>query len=397
MKKNFKNQGITLIALVITIIVLLILAGVSIAMLIGENGILTQAQNAKKSTETAAVQEQRDLAKLEAQVNQKTTDYTDNSNENTVTVPIPAGFAVSGIEGENTVKDGLVITDSKGNEFVWIPCTKEEYENATDQKGSWNQWEYSNKTWNDITVPDTISYEDRLKSVDTYGGFYVARYEAGIPENATAIYANSNGATYVRDGRNVNTYTPVSQKGMPVWNWISQTNSKKAAQNMVSNSTVQSYLIDSYAWDIICKKINSIYGENRNIRNSTTWGNYYNNTTTKYESLNTLFAVHTYTDKWNYAEKYQKGSVTGAPKNQGNNRLELATGASEDFKAYNIYDLAGNVWEWTTEQSDSGYAVLRGGSFNSNGSSSPVVCRGGDNTVGGYNFHIGFRAVLYLK
>ena len=397
MKKNFKNQGITLIALVITIIVLLILAGVSIAMLIGENGILTQAQNAKKSTETAAVQEQRDLAKLEAQVNQKTTDYTDNSNENTVTVPIPAGFAVSGIEGENTVKDGLVITDSKGNEFVWIPCTKEEYENATDQKGSWNQWEYSNKTWNDITVPDTISYEDRLKSVDTYGGFYVARYEAGIPENATAIYANSNGATYVRDGRNVNTYTPVSQKGMPVWNWISQTNSKKAAQNMVSNSTVQSYLIDSYAWDIICKKINSIYGENRNIRNSTTWGNYYNNTTTKYESLNTLFAIHSYDTGWHYADKYNKGSVTGAPKTKGNNRLELATGSSEDFKAYNIYDFAGNMWEWTTEQSDNGYAVLRGGSFSSLGSSNPVVYRNGHFTVGGYGVIIGFRAVLYLK
>ena len=49
MKKNTK--GITLIALVITIIVLLILAGVSIAMLTGDNGILTQAQNAKNKTE----------------------------------------------------------------------------------------------------------------------------------------------------------------------------------------------------------------------------------------------------------------------------------------------------------------------------------------------------------
>ena len=57
-----KNKGITLIALVITIIVLLILAGVSIAMLTGENGILTQAQNAKKETSIAEEKEQIALA-----------------------------------------------------------------------------------------------------------------------------------------------------------------------------------------------------------------------------------------------------------------------------------------------------------------------------------------------
>ena len=67
-KKKFlgKEKGITLIALVITIIVLLILAGVSIAMLTGENGILTQAQNAKNKTEEAARKEEQDLAELEA-------------------------------------------------------------------------------------------------------------------------------------------------------------------------------------------------------------------------------------------------------------------------------------------------------------------------------------------
>ena len=64
-----KEKGITLIALVITIIVLLILAGVSIAMLTGENGILSQAQRAKTETENAAKQEEEDLAKLEAIIN----------------------------------------------------------------------------------------------------------------------------------------------------------------------------------------------------------------------------------------------------------------------------------------------------------------------------------------
>ncbi len=58
-----KTKGITLIALVITIIILLILAGVTIATLTGENGILTKAQKAKEQTEIASQEEQRKLAR----------------------------------------------------------------------------------------------------------------------------------------------------------------------------------------------------------------------------------------------------------------------------------------------------------------------------------------------
>ena len=68
-RKNKRNSGITLIALVITIIVLLILAGVSIATLTGNNGILSQAQNAKVETRGAAVEEARDLWKQEKNEN----------------------------------------------------------------------------------------------------------------------------------------------------------------------------------------------------------------------------------------------------------------------------------------------------------------------------------------
>ena len=69
-----KNGGITLIALVITIIVLLILAGVSIALLTGENGILTKAGDAKEETRAGAVQEAKDLWKN----NQYADNYTEN-------------------------------------------------------------------------------------------------------------------------------------------------------------------------------------------------------------------------------------------------------------------------------------------------------------------------------
>ena len=394
MKKQLKqSNGITLIALVITIIVLLILAGVSITTLTGDSGIIIKAQKAKEETEKASIQEQRELAKIEASLNENGATYTQTLDGKEVTVTIPEGFARTKIAGESNIEEGMVITDEDGNEFVWVSCTKEEYEEATNQKGDWAQGGYSDKEWNDETVEGTISYNDRLVSVEKYGGFYVARYEAGIPENATEIYANTDGAAY-KNTRNVANYTPVSKKGVQAWNYISQTNAKIVAQKMVSNSSAQSYLIDSYAWDIICKKMQSI---GNNITDSTKWGNYYNNKTTNYEGLNTLYAVHQYNNGWTPSATYSKGKVTGAPKGVGTNRLELSTGASEDFKAYNIYDMAGNMWEWTTETGTNGYAVLRGGSFNDSLRYYPVVYRNGYNGVGLTVVDVGFRSVLYLK
>ena len=111
-------KGITLIALVVTIIVLLILAGVSIAMLTGQNGILTQAQRAKEETEQATVEEQKGLTQMEANINLENTEYVDSKGKKAI---IPAGFAVSSIEEERNIDTGLVVIDKNGNEFVWIP------------------------------------------------------------------------------------------------------------------------------------------------------------------------------------------------------------------------------------------------------------------------------------
>ena len=121
MKLKLKERrGISLIALVITIIVLLILAGVSIAMLTGTNGILTQANNAKQATEESTEKEKRQLSQVEASTHLENYDYTDVEGN---TATIPAGFAVSNVKGENLVSKGLVIIGTTGNEYVWIPCT----------------------------------------------------------------------------------------------------------------------------------------------------------------------------------------------------------------------------------------------------------------------------------
>ena len=468
-----KNKGITLIALVITIIVLLILAGVSIATLTGDNGILTKAQNVKDLTNEKTAEEEVQIEVLGSLDNSGNINIEDlNSNllshlsgvnykeqplsaENKIeTLPavveyngykilisgdtsvsledalkpgeeaketkkynytdgvdvatIPEGFVVSEKEEEQKIANGLVIKNKKdGNEFVWIPCTITQYQNAKNAVKR-NEWSHNDEyykngggdgsAWSDDYTEEDLSNINTLytengvdnttisqiteswenkqtevaeESIRKYGGFYIARYEAGIPSTAT-FYTALNSATleYKKDGgirgattkaglESVQSLAPVSKKGVQAWNYITQPNAKIVAENMYKASSeetsVGSYLVDLQAWNHICE---NIYGANatktgKSITNSSTWGNYYDNSSVYNEEIEGLWAQHAWNNEWKIAEYYKKGPVTakaGEANNDlgGTNRIELPTGASEDFNNYNIYDMAGNMWEWTT-------------------------------------------------
>ncbi len=309
---------------------------------------------------------------------------------------------------------------------MWIPCDIADDdgtdETTADGKINYNakrneawktiQWCYNGGTWGD-SQPTEIG----KPSIEEYKGFYVARYEAGIPSNAP-FYANSDGAEYKKETeKNTSAYQPVSKKGVQAWNFISQKNAKEAAESMITNNGVNSYLIDSHAWDTTCRVI-AKYDSTKSLTDSTTWGNYYNNKTTKYENLNTLYALHEYNnDKWTSIGPYKKGQVPEGPKGVGTNRLELSTGASEDFKAYNIYDLAGNMLELTTENgtpsgdgtnadiptisptdTNGSNAVVRSSYFAYSGSTYPVIyCDGKLSAASVWGIGGGFRVVLYLQ
>ena len=229
------QSGITLIALIVTIIVLLILAEVSIATLTGDNGILTRAQGAKNKTEQATEEELRRLTAIEAASNFENKTITDTSMGNNIEVTIPAGFAVSQVDGENSIEKGLVIIDSDGNEYVWIPVLEKsstctwgvdyggnsvtiskdangdeytdlDYTNLTTALKEYTS-NYSDTNYTDIwygTADNLYGYYDSdgninyysngnmseeeydelykktLRSIYKNGGFYVARYEMGI-------------------------------------------------------------------------------------------------------------------------------------------------------------------------------------------------------------------------
>ncbi len=407
-KKERKLQkGITLIALVITIIVLLILAGVSTATLTGDNGILTKAQTAKEETQKASEEEQIKLAAMNAAMNTERYNYKVEDG----TVPIPAGFAPTQIEGQNSIKDGVVVVDEKGNEFVWIPCiatdneqestevTTEEYINYNQKRNpNWakDSYEKTNATWTDTQTSETA-----IPSIQKYKGFYVGRYEAGIPKEADFYPNEENNYKYYtgtagEDGitKDTTKYVPVSQKNYPAWSFITQSHAKTVSENMIKNNDIQSYLIDSKAWDTICRVIEQ--KTDKSITSSSSWGNYVDNQTMQNKQLYSLYAIHT--NNKNYSpvpsENYVKGYVTVKPEGGQNGKVvELSTGSSEEFKAYNIYDFAGNMWEMTTEICSDSSFTIRGIGFHNAGTGGVTKTV----SMGGTYCYEGFRVVLYLE
>ena len=199
----------------------------------------------------------------------------------------------------------------------------------------------------------TTDNDTNQESVNTYGGFYIARYEAGD--------GDANGTP--RSDSSSNSNTVVSKKGAIVYNYISQPDSITRAESMYAG---KSKLISGAGWDrtlnwLIETKAKT---ENEVFVNSSSWGNY-------------------------------DDSTGNAKTNSGYGNMNYTTGRNEAWKANNIYDLAGNVEDWTTEASSSGRQVGRGGSYPGSGSDNPASER-----YTGYPYgsdsDIGFRPALYL-
>ena len=251
-------------------------------------------------------------------------------------VPIPKGFDyVTG-----TKDNGLVIKDGEGNEFVWVPATESTYVKDTSFRGV--------TPTGDDTLPKGIT--DETADVVKYGGFYIGRYEAGIPEGDTSP-GNKTGI-------------PVSKQGVTVWTNIGYTNAKASAESMIKNEYVQTGLITGKAWDTTCHFIGdslSSINASASLKDSRYYGNYNN-------------------------------SLAPANENSGTKRT---AGFSENWKVKNIYDLAGNVWEWTSEAYSS-YFISRGGSYLGDGSGYPVSYRN-NNNASNTDGSFGFRPRLYIK
>ena len=377
-KEKF-NQGITLVALVVTIVVLLILAGVSLNLVLGENGIISKAREASTKTVQAQQNSEIEMNLLEQELANATKEPDPAEG-----VKMPTGFyyvggtKTSGIVISDNVNDkdkyknkAVVGTDLLGNQYVWIPCTTD----STSSKLQYARTEWgveedgddnSRAIKDELTLTDaSVTYSDadtanginadvskeivaQIKaektSVAKYGGYYIGRYEVGKNGDTAVVKYNQ---------------TPYAS--------ITWSTAYGLAKKIITNSEATSYLCSSYAWDTAVNF----------IQNNSTAKNY----ATSIEGFN---------GNWNpQAVKDPSGNVI---KPAGTSQ-QLNTGLTTQF--CNIFDMGGNEAEFTTELNP--------------GTSETVVLRGGgyyDNRPAGYRSDIGsgvaylffgFRATLFLK
>ena len=462
-RNNIKNRekAITLIALVVTIIVLIILAGVSINLVLGDNGIITKARDARSNFQRAAEEEQTNLDNLYAEMNEKIdgqggsgagSGELDSSGDVRITefsiagtpvidVPLPSSDfeKVADTEIDNSyVARGKAGTTYAGDEFVWVPVDKnQQFTVKIEGSGNITSVVLTNPVGDtkvvasNITAPQNLTgisptvessvyngtykvtvtksneetveqeldvyslyafnvklkleiaknalgdnYESTIEGmggpkavalmysepndnfssrVEENGGFWIGRYEASY--NSTTTKAASKASTSTNyDGNTSNLAT-----GM-LWNYITRANALTTANSY--NSTLNSSLPTGAAWDRtlgwIYEKRSSTGKDLASItNNSTGWGNYSDDTFSGTDGL-------------------------------------INTGAKSQTAANNIYDLAGNLAEWTTEnctQDGSTYFVRRGGDYEHSGSGRPAAGRNGISDSALYS--IGFRLVLY--
>ena len=421
MSKTKKNtRGITLIALVITIIVLLILAGVTIAALSGDNGILKRAAEAKEQTNQKNDEEKEKLVGYESTIEQYADGTTGGgsgggSSSNFTNINTsdsnPAGVVpVNSTVIEADANKGIVIKDKNNNEWVWIevPKTTVFADLTIDTTGALTDQNYTdikNKlityattyregkagqglNWKDewydgcgLTSEEyTATYQKMLKSVYTYGGFWIGRYEAGIEGSIEDVSKARTSHSTITTGTS---QKAISQKDAIPYNYVYCSEAQALAQEMTPDSNYVSSLMFGIQWDLVCKylEVKSILTTANINSDSSTWGNYGD-------------AELTIT-----SDKAKQGSswIAITAKKVANTSVLLTTGASNETNKMNIYEFAGNEYEWTLEHvTSNGYnpCARRGGGYIYTGFGYPASYRDYNNTTTNSGF-IGFRSALY--
>ena len=430
--KRTAEKGITLVALVITIVILIILATVTINFAFGEDGLIAKAQQAKELTEQATKKEQEELNSVMEKFNEimsgegsgttpeepeepidpteqvptpieevtKGEEFNDTTKveapidsdgsnpEQTGTIYVPGGFEIDE-DSPNDINDGIVISNADDTkQFVWIPVSSEELDEmyveaqgtalSSDAEAGFevtvttdvysklrNETDNGNSFYNTSTYkpgttsyrePDILTstsngdasssnlttiksvfstelaeygissnstdvqflnawaqmlideYNETYESIKKYGGFYIGRYEiSGSVESPTVVQGG--------------TVLDASVAG----NWY---NLKKACNNIVNNDKVKSEMIYGNQWDRVLNWLVETGAKTQEqvYIDSSSWGNYNNSTGAA-------------------------ATDSGTPQTSGKN---------EAWQANNIYDLAGNYYDWTQEAYNTGTRLRRG-------------------------------------
>ena len=378
------SRGITLIALVVTIVVLIILATVSILAVFGDNGIIKRAQKARDSYQNSSTSEDEHMKQLANEMAEydtnggdagggsdtptnptagttvakpgtwTSTEVTPIADGNGGTVPLPNGFYYVG----GDISTGLVISDkrgdtmsasgtSMGNQFVWIPVSSEadltrtKFDTTTGQPTTGLYTDYTEPYANGYSTEES-EYTTMRTQVLKYGGFYIGRFEAGV--NNTTLRDDVTTAQ-----------TVVCKKGVAPYNYV--------------------------PWGKAMNDASEVEGQSGAVYLAKNFASQHNYTS--------VTSTLTYGCEWDAMCRYIGDSQRTTPEKSA---PELTGSVSTDVSK-NIYDLAGNCWEWTMEAYDTNKRVRRGGRYDD---ANPVSSRvsGGPASNFGYD---SFRPTLYIK
>ena len=409
-KKIKKISGITLIALVVTIVVLLILAGITISLVFSENGIIAKAREAAEKTNQAVINEQEQMNEVGTIIDNMLNGIGESTppkpegpempegwdgnkvnaveSADKVVVPVPKGYTASSVATENKVSEGFVIYENTNgedkkeevndnnkdtarttrNQFVWVPVANPSEMYGTDKDGKkWGKlYEFSAsgiaaRNWTEqggvMSITDVESYrepdivdsdssnsitisqletafDNMIASVERYGGFYIGRYETG--------------------------------------------NLSQAKASVIKNNTD----IGNQTWYSIYIKSKGI-AVNNNVTSSMIWGSQWDATMRwMYNSGNEEKKKYTYDSRG-------KGNYRNT-----NENIRIATGSNDAYAVNNIYDMAGNVYDMTTEASPTG-RVIRGGNYENEGFNGSTSSRFSITPTSSYDDY-GFRVALYM-
>ncbi len=262
------------------------------------------------------------------------------STENYANPPILEGYKHICGEWNN----GFVIErSSDGSQFVWIPVGSLDANGTLDGENfseKFGRRNHRNVKLSSYSYNEPLNGEllEQFESVKKYGGFYISRYN--ISEGSAG--------------------KPRSIRGMMPWTNINFYEAKKIAATIERKETVKSHLVFGAEYDSVLEWIikTEVKTLTEIVEDSTEWGNYWNT--------------------------------------KNSTREIVKTGSREEWCVNNIYDIAGNVNEWTQEQNKSFYRIIRGGYSYSTGFDYPVAYRYYDDPREGHS-RTGFRAALYIK
>ena len=424
-KSEKTSRGITLIALVITIIILLILAAVTIGALSGNNGILSNAAKAKQETEKAEILEQiridiysemadnlgedptdadieriageygkvegntfydKVLTTTEGNYKIKLSEIWDSSttlqpgeaataNRNKYesdgkTAVVPEGYTVSNKEGEMSIDDGLVIYSPNGDEYVWIPCTTDGANGTLQYRRETTKWTIENDNGTKATRDELTLLEDDVQysSTDLANGVNEEVAQKIVNQvNAEKASIEKYSGFYIgryEVGKENN--EAVIQQNKEPYASIRWVDAYGLAQGIESGNNATSYLCSSYAYDTALSFIES-----------------------KTESSDYGSNISKYNGNWKGKQVVDKnGNVI----KEAGVAQRLNTGLTTAL--CNIYDMGGNVGEMTTELNPnlSETVVLRGHGYNGD---LPAGYRW-DSYSSSATAYYGFRATLFL-